>query len=90
MIHVVVFSQDNQHTNDAATVLITYSGTIPAMGRTHHRRLSLSQNTEAYWALTAFDIRRSSEPERSILYVAIFPELYPQKIRTSVRNYTES
>ena len=36
MIHVVVFSQDNQHTDDAATVLLTYSGTIPAMGRTHH------------------------------------------------------
>ena len=42
MIHVVVFSLDNQHTNDAATVLITYSGTVPAMGRTHHWRLSLS------------------------------------------------
>ena len=42
MIHVVVFSPDNQHTDDAATVLLTYSGTVPAMGRTHHWRLSLS------------------------------------------------
>ena len=36
MIHVVVFTQDNQHTDDAATVLQTYSGAVPAMGRTHH------------------------------------------------------
>ena len=42
MIHVVVFSQDNQHTDDAATVSLTYSGAVPAMGRTLHRSLSLS------------------------------------------------
>ena len=42
MIHVVVFSLDNQHTNDAATVSPTYSGAVPAMGRTHHWHLSLS------------------------------------------------